>query len=142
MVVASGALTMLTYASGHAVFANYLGLDANSRAAELTIFCGALTGASLGFRPATAPHVPMKFRGMGVVPGKPKLAPVRAPQKNSQLRRPGIGVQAQVVSKHRMTAGVCQHCQGARCDHHQPDRQAVQSIGQIDGVRKTDPRLP
>jgi phospho-N-acetylmuramoyl-pentapeptide-transferase len=49
MVVASGALTMLTYASGHAVFANYLGLDANSRAAELTIFCGALTGASLGF---------------------------------------------------------------------------------------------
>ncbi len=49
MVVAAGALTMLTYASGHAVFANYLGLDTNSRVAELTIFCGALTGASLGF---------------------------------------------------------------------------------------------
>src|SRR5439155_20193441 len=49
MVVAAGALTMLTYASGHAVFANYLGLDANSRAARLTIFCGALTGASRGF---------------------------------------------------------------------------------------------
>jgi phospho-N-acetylmuramoyl-pentapeptide-transferase len=49
MVVASGALTILTYASGHAVFANYLGLDTNSRVAELTIFCGALTGASLGF---------------------------------------------------------------------------------------------
>jgi phospho-N-acetylmuramoyl-pentapeptide-transferase len=49
MVVAAGALTILTYASGHSVFANYLGLDTNSRAAELTIFCGALTGASLGF---------------------------------------------------------------------------------------------
>ena len=49
MVIAAGALTVLTYASGHAVFANYLGLDTNSRAAELTIFCGALTGASLGF---------------------------------------------------------------------------------------------
>jgi phospho-N-acetylmuramoyl-pentapeptide-transferase len=49
MVVAAGALTVLTYASGHAVFANYLGLDTNSRVAELTIFCGALTGASLGF---------------------------------------------------------------------------------------------
>src|SRR6266404_4877185 len=49
MVVAAGALTILTYASGHAVFANYLGLDTNSRAAELTIFCGALTGACLGF---------------------------------------------------------------------------------------------
>jgi phospho-N-acetylmuramoyl-pentapeptide-transferase len=49
MVVSSGALTILTYASGHAVFANYLGLDTNSRVAELTIFCGALTGSSLGF---------------------------------------------------------------------------------------------
>ncbi len=49
MVVASGALTIITYASGHAVFASYLGLDTNSRVAELTIFCGALTGASLGF---------------------------------------------------------------------------------------------
>jgi phospho-N-acetylmuramoyl-pentapeptide-transferase len=49
MVVAAGALTILTYASGHAVFASYLGLDTNSRVAELTIFCGALTGASLGF---------------------------------------------------------------------------------------------
>jgi phospho-N-acetylmuramoyl-pentapeptide-transferase len=49
MVIAAGALTILTYASGHAQFANYLGLDTNSRAAELTVFCGALTGASLGF---------------------------------------------------------------------------------------------
>jgi phospho-N-acetylmuramoyl-pentapeptide-transferase len=49
MVVSSGALTILTYTSGHAIFANYLGLDTNSRVAELTIFCGALTGASLGF---------------------------------------------------------------------------------------------
>jgi phospho-N-acetylmuramoyl-pentapeptide-transferase len=49
MVVASGALTILTYTSGHAILANYLGLDTNSRVAELTIFCGALTGASLGF---------------------------------------------------------------------------------------------
>ena len=49
MVVAAGALTILTYASGHAQWANYLEIDTNSRAAELTIFCGALTGASLGF---------------------------------------------------------------------------------------------
>ena len=49
MVVAAGALTILTYASGHSVWASYLELDTNSRAAELTVFCGALTGASLGF---------------------------------------------------------------------------------------------
>ncbi len=49
MVVAAGALTVLTYVSGHAELASYLGLDRSAPASELTIFCGALTGASLGF---------------------------------------------------------------------------------------------
>jgi phospho-N-acetylmuramoyl-pentapeptide-transferase len=49
MVVASGALTILTYAGGHAELANYLQLARNVRTSELTIFCGAMTGASLGF---------------------------------------------------------------------------------------------
>ena len=49
MVIASGAMTVLTYAGGHADFARYLELARNAHAAELTIFCGAMTGASLGF---------------------------------------------------------------------------------------------
>jgi phospho-N-acetylmuramoyl-pentapeptide-transferase len=49
MVVASGALTMLAYAGGHAEMASYLQLARNVRSSELTIFCGAMTGASLGF---------------------------------------------------------------------------------------------
>jgi phospho-N-acetylmuramoyl-pentapeptide-transferase len=49
MVIASGAMTVLTYVSGHAVFARYLEIVALSGASELTIFCGALTGASIGF---------------------------------------------------------------------------------------------
>ncbi len=49
MVIAAGAMTVLTYTSGHAVFASYLDLVRLPGAAELTIFCGALTGASLGF---------------------------------------------------------------------------------------------
>lgn len=49
MVIAAGALTVLTYLGGHAELSNYLGLDRNGMASELTIFCGALTGASLGF---------------------------------------------------------------------------------------------
>mgnify|MGYP001069780134 CR=1 FL=1 len=49
MIIAAGAMTVLTYASGHAQFASYLDLVRLPRAAELTIFCGALTGASLGF---------------------------------------------------------------------------------------------
>jgi phospho-N-acetylmuramoyl-pentapeptide-transferase len=48
--VAAAAFTALAYVSTHAVFANYLLLvRLNSSAAELTIFCGALVGASLGF---------------------------------------------------------------------------------------------
>jgi phospho-N-acetylmuramoyl-pentapeptide-transferase len=49
MVVASGALTMLTYAGGHASLAEYLQIARNARSSELTIFCGSMTGASLGF---------------------------------------------------------------------------------------------
>jgi len=49
MIVASGAMTVLTYVSGHAQFAAYLDLIRLPESSELTIFCGAMTGASLGF---------------------------------------------------------------------------------------------
>ena len=48
--VAAAAFTALAYVSTHREFANYLQLvRLDSAAAELTIFCGALVGASLGF---------------------------------------------------------------------------------------------
>jgi len=49
MIIAAGAMTVLTYTSGHAVFANYLELVRLPGASELAVFCGAMTGASLGF---------------------------------------------------------------------------------------------
>ncbi len=49
MVIAAGAMTILTYLSGHREFAQYLDLARLPGAGELTIFCGAMTGASLGF---------------------------------------------------------------------------------------------
>jgi phospho-N-acetylmuramoyl-pentapeptide-transferase len=49
MVISAGALTVLAYTSGNREFANYLQLTRNPRTAELTIFCGSMTGASLGF---------------------------------------------------------------------------------------------
>jgi phospho-N-acetylmuramoyl-pentapeptide-transferase len=49
MVVAAGALTALAYAGGHVELATYLDLARNPRTSELTIFCGSMTGASLGF---------------------------------------------------------------------------------------------
>ncbi|HLW76028.1 MAG TPA: phospho-N-acetylmuramoyl-pentapeptide-transferase [Bryobacteraceae bacterium] len=49
MIVSAGAMTMLAYLSGNADFARYLDLARTPGASELTIFCGAMTGASLGF---------------------------------------------------------------------------------------------
>ncbi|MGD0499526.1 MAG: phospho-N-acetylmuramoyl-pentapeptide-transferase [Bryobacteraceae bacterium] len=49
MVIAAGALTVLAYAGGHASLAEYLQLARNTHTSELTIFCGSMTGASLGF---------------------------------------------------------------------------------------------
>ncbi len=48
-IIAAGALTVLTYVSGHAQFADYLELQRMPQVGELTIFCGAMVGASIGF---------------------------------------------------------------------------------------------
>jgi phospho-N-acetylmuramoyl-pentapeptide-transferase len=49
MVIAAGAMTALAYLSGHADFARYLELLRTPGASELAVFCGSMTGASLGF---------------------------------------------------------------------------------------------
>ncbi|MEO8127600.1 MAG: phospho-N-acetylmuramoyl-pentapeptide-transferase [Bryobacteraceae bacterium] len=49
MIIAAGAITVLTYVSGHAEFAKYLDIARLAGASELTIFCGTMMGASLGF---------------------------------------------------------------------------------------------
>jgi phospho-N-acetylmuramoyl-pentapeptide-transferase len=48
-IIAAGALTVLTYVSGHVVFADYLELQRMPMVGELTVFCGAMVGASIGF---------------------------------------------------------------------------------------------
>ncbi len=48
-IIAAGALTVLTYVSGHVVFADYLEIQRMPMVSELTVFCGALVGASIGF---------------------------------------------------------------------------------------------
>jgi len=49
MTISSGAMTALAYLSGHAQFASYLDLSRTPGAQELAVFCGAMTGASVGF---------------------------------------------------------------------------------------------
>jgi len=48
-IIAAGALTVLTYVSGHVVFADYLELQRMPLVGELSIFCGSMVGASIGF---------------------------------------------------------------------------------------------
>lgn len=49
VIIAASALTVLTYVTSHANFATYLDLIKNTYASELTVFCGAMVGATLGF---------------------------------------------------------------------------------------------
>jgi phospho-N-acetylmuramoyl-pentapeptide-transferase len=48
-IIAAGALTVLTYVSGHVVFSDYLELQRMPLVSELTVYCGAMVGASIGF---------------------------------------------------------------------------------------------
>ena len=48
-VMVAGALAVFAYLSGHNTFANYLGIPYVAGVGELSIFCGALVGAGLGF---------------------------------------------------------------------------------------------
>lgn len=48
-VMISSGLAIFAYVAGHAVFAKYLGIPYIPHAAELAVFCGALSGAGLAF---------------------------------------------------------------------------------------------
>ena len=48
-VLVAGAFSIFAYVAGHAVFAKYLGVPHIPGAGELSVFCGALTGAGLAF---------------------------------------------------------------------------------------------
>ena len=62
VMIAAGCFGLITYIAGNAVFANYLLIFAVPGAGELTVFCGALIGASLGFLWFNAPPA-MVFMG-------------------------------------------------------------------------------
>ena len=48
-LIAAAAFTGLAYVSGHRVFSNYLDILFQPGAWEVTVFCGAMVGASMGF---------------------------------------------------------------------------------------------
>ncbi len=55
VMIASGVFLVISYLSGHAVFANYLQIHYVPGAGELAVFCGALVGGGLGFLWFNAP---------------------------------------------------------------------------------------
>jgi phospho-N-acetylmuramoyl-pentapeptide-transferase len=62
VMIAAGCFALISYLVGNVVFANYLQLHFISGSGELTVFCGALVGASLGFLWFNAPPA-MVFMG-------------------------------------------------------------------------------
>jgi phospho-N-acetylmuramoyl-pentapeptide-transferase len=61
-MIVAGCLALITYIVGNQVFSSYLQLQNIPGAGELTVFCGALVGASLGFLWFNAPPA-MIFMG-------------------------------------------------------------------------------
>ena len=49
VLIAATTFTLVTYAAGHAIVADYLGILNVKGAGELSVFCGSMIGASLGF---------------------------------------------------------------------------------------------
>jgi len=62
VMIVAGCFALISYLVGNAVFANYLQLHHVLGTGELTVFCGALVGASLGFLWFNAPPA-MVFMG-------------------------------------------------------------------------------
>jgi phospho-N-acetylmuramoyl-pentapeptide-transferase len=61
-MIAAGCFALIAYLAGNAIFANYLQIHHVAGAGELTVFCGAMVGASLGFLWFNAPPA-MVFMG-------------------------------------------------------------------------------
>ncbi|MHA1601096.1 MAG: phospho-N-acetylmuramoyl-pentapeptide-transferase [Alphaproteobacteria bacterium] len=62
VMIAAGCFALIAYLAGNAVFAGYLQLHYVPGSGELSVFCGALVGASLGFLWYNAPPA-MVFMG-------------------------------------------------------------------------------
>jgi phospho-N-acetylmuramoyl-pentapeptide-transferase len=63
--IATGALTAFTYLGSNAKWASYLDLTHLPEASELSVFCGAMAGASLGFLWFNAPPAEMFMGDVG-----------------------------------------------------------------------------
>jgi phospho-N-acetylmuramoyl-pentapeptide-transferase len=80
-MIAAGCFAVIAYLAGNLIFANYLQIHHVVGAGELTVFCGAMVGASLGFLWFNAPPA-MVFMGD---PGRCRSAPLSERSASSPL---------------------------------------------------------
>lgn len=88
--IAMTALTALTYIASDARWANYLDLTHRPEAAELTVFCGAMVGSSLGFLWFNAPPAEVFMGDVGSLAIGGAIGTVAILTKN-ELMLPLIG---------------------------------------------------
>ncbi|MCS6816035.1 MAG: phospho-N-acetylmuramoyl-pentapeptide-transferase [Blastocatellia bacterium] len=86
--ITTAALTGFTYVTGHAEFARYLNIEYMPEVGELTVFCGALAGACLGFLWFNAPpaEVFMGDVGSRARGGSNRKVAVMVKQENKHLQ--------------------------------------------------------
>jgi phospho-N-acetylmuramoyl-pentapeptide-transferase len=83
--VAAGTYALLAYVSGNAVAARYLQLTYVPQAGELSVFCGALVGASLGFLWYNSHPADVFMGDVGALPLGGALAAVAVMTKQEML---------------------------------------------------------
>src|SRR5258708_37949824 len=81
-MIATGCFAFIAYAVGNANFANYLQLHHVPGADELTVFCGAMVGARLGFLWLNAPPASVFMGDTGSLPIRPALGTISAVPKH------------------------------------------------------------
>jgi phospho-N-acetylmuramoyl-pentapeptide-transferase len=83
--VAAGTYALLSYVSGNAVAARYLQIEYVPQAGELSIFCGAMVGASLGFLWYNSHPADVFMGDVGALPLGGALAAVAVMTKQEML---------------------------------------------------------
>ena len=83
--VAAGTYALLSYVSGNAVAARYLQIAYGAQAGELSIFCGAMVGASLGFLWYNSHPADVFMGDVGALPLGGALAAVAVMTKQEML---------------------------------------------------------
>ena len=85
------------------------------------------------------PTSPMNISaGCALYQRKPREAPTSAPQKTVSSPTRGNVLNFQIGGPAEVAAHVGQHGQRAGRDHRATNGQAIQSIGQVHGIRRAD----